>query len=90
MKLECNPVPLINEKFARLGKAKTFMKLDMRQAFRRARMHSKFGELTKFHTRFGTYIFKVLPFSLFNGPATYQRYMNDILLNYLDEFYRRI
>ena len=26
------------------------------------------------------------PFGLTNGPATYQRYMNDILLHYLDVF----
>jgi hypothetical protein len=28
----------------------------------------------------------VLPFGLTNGPATYQRFMNDILFDYLDVF----
>jgi SMC interacting uncharacterized protein involved in chromosome segregation len=29
----------------------------------------------------------VLPFGLINGPATYQRYINDVLFEYLDDFY---
>ena len=44
-------------------------------------------ELTTFRTRYGTYKCKVLLFGLTNSPATYQRYINSILLNYLDNFY---
>ena len=29
----------------------------------------------------------MLPFGLTNGLATYQRYMNEVLFDYLDEFY---
>ena len=29
----------------------------------------------------------MLPFGLINGPATYQRYINDVLFKYLDVFY---
>jgi hypothetical protein len=29
----------------------------------------------------------VLLFGLTNGPATYQRYINDVLFDYLDVFY---
>ena len=43
-------------------------------------------ELTTFRTRYGAYKCKVLWEGLTNGPATYQRYMNDILFNYLDDF----
>jgi hypothetical protein len=43
-------------------------------------------EYTAFRTRYGIYKSKVLPFGLCNGPATYQRYMNDVLIEYLDEF----
>ena len=40
-----------------------------------------------FQTHYGMYKYKVLPFRLTNGPVTYQRYINDILFNYLDNFY---
>ena len=32
------------------------------------------------------YKYKVLPFRLTNGPATYQRYINNVLFNYLNNF----
>ena len=43
-------------------------------------------ELTTFRTRYGQYKYKVLPFGLTNGPAIYQRYINDVLFEYLDDF----
>jgi hypothetical protein len=80
------PLPLIDETLARISKAKIFTKLDIRQAFHRIRMDPASEDLTTFRTRYGAYKCKVLPFGLTNGPATYQRYMNDVLFDYLDDF----
>jgi RNase H-like domain found in reverse transcriptase/Reverse transcriptase (RNA-dependent DNA polymerase)/Integrase zinc binding domain/Integrase core domain/Retroviral aspartyl protease len=80
------PLPLIDETLARLNRAKVFTKLDIRQAFHRIRMDPDSEELTTFRTRYGSYKCQVLPFGLTNGPATYQRYMNDVLFEYLDVF----
>ena len=80
------PLPLIDEVLARVSKAKIYTKLDIRQAFHRIRMHPDSEEMTTFRTRYGLYKCKVLPFGLTNGPATYQRYMNDVLFEYLDDF----
>jgi hypothetical protein len=80
------PLPLIDETLARLGKAKVFTRLDIRGAFHRIRMHPDSEDLTTFRTRYGTYKCKVLWEGLTNGPATYQRYMNDVLFDYLDNF----
>jgi len=80
------PIPLIDETLARLAEAKIYTKLDIRQAFHRIRMDPESEELTTFRTRFGAYKCKVLPFGLTNGPATYQRYMNEVLFDYLDDF----
>jgi hypothetical protein len=77
---------MIDETLARLGKAKIFTKLDIRQAFHRIRIHPDSEELTTFRTRYGSYKCKVLPFGLTNGPSTYQHYMNDVLFDYLDDF----
>ena len=49
-------------------------------------MYPDSEELTTFRTRYGSYKYKVLPFSLTNSPTTYQRYINDVLFNYLDVF----
>jgi hypothetical protein len=49
-------------------------------------MHPDSEELTTFRTRYGAYKCKVLWEGLTNGPATYQRYMNDTLFDYLDDF----
>jgi hypothetical protein len=80
------PLPLIDETFARLSKARKFTKLDIRQAFHRIRMHPDSEDLTTFRTRYRAHKCKVLPFGLTNGPATYQRYINDVLFDYLDDF----
>lgn len=80
------PLPLIDETLQRLSRAKIFTKLDIRQAFHRIRMDPASEDLTTFRTRYGSYKYKVLPFGLTNGPATYQRYMNNVLFDYLDVF----
>lgn len=80
------PLPLIDETLARMASAKVYTKLDIRQAFNRIRMDPDSEELTTFRSRYGSYKCKVLPFELANGPATYQRYMNDVLFDYLDDF----
>ena len=42
--------------------------------------------MTTFQTQYSIYKFKVLPFSLTNSPATFQRFINNILIEYLDDF----
>jgi len=39
-----------------------------------------------FYTRYSSYKYKVLPFGLTNGPATYQQYINDVFFDYLNKF----
>ena len=36
--------------------------------------------------RYRSYKYKVLPFSLYNEPTSFQRYINDVLFNYLNNF----
>jgi hypothetical protein len=77
----------MEETLARLEQAKIFLKLDIRQAFHRIRIYPDSEELTSFRTRYNSYKYKVLLFGLINSPSTYQRYINDILFDYLDDFY---
>ena len=69
-----------------MSKARIFTKLDIRQAFHRIRIDPGSKDLTMFWTYYGIYKYKVLPFGLTNGLAIYQRYINDVLFNYLDDF----
>lgn len=55
-----------------------FTKLDTRQGF--------YSEYTTFRTRYGSYKYKVMPFRLTNGPMAFQRLVNDIFMDMLDEY----
>ncbi len=79
------PLPLIDEVLDKLQGATVFTKVDVRQAFHRIRMHPDSVPLTAFRTRYGLYEYNVLPFGLCNGPATFQRYINEVLFDLLDE-----
>jgi hypothetical protein len=83
---DCYPLPLIDEVFERISRAKIFTKLDIRQGFHRVRMHKDSSDLTTFRCRYGTFKYEVMPFGLTNGPATFQRLINDIFLDCLDKF----
>ena len=81
------PLPLLKETLAQISKAKIFTKLDIRQAFHQIRIHPRFKDLTIFQTHYRIYKYKVLPFRLTNGPTTYQQYINNVLFDYLNDFY---
>lgn len=79
------PLPLIKETLDLVGKAKIFTKVDVISAFNRIRIAQGHEWLTAFITRFGLYEQLVTPFGLSGAPATFQRYINDILYDLLDQ-----
>jgi DNA polymerase III gamma/tau subunit len=63
------------------------IKIDIRHAFNRIRMHSKKNEdLTTFRIKYDTYKYLIIFFELINESSTFQNFMNDTLMNYLNEF----
>jgi hypothetical protein len=63
------------------------IKIDIRHAFNRIRMHSKKNEdLTTFRIKYDTYKYLIMFFELINESSTFQNFMNDTLMNYLNEF----
>jgi hypothetical protein len=80
------PLPLIDKLLQRVNKAKFFTKLDIRQGFHRIRIDTDSEDLTTFRTRYGSFKYKVIPFGVTNRPATFQRYINIVLSEYLDDF----
>lgn len=80
------PLPLIDETLARMAGCKYITKFDIIAAFNKLRMDPASEDLTTFITAMGSYKYRVLPFGLTNGPASYQHYMNDVLLPFLNDF----
>ena len=85
-KKDAYPIPLIAETLAQLKRAKVFTKIDIRQAFHKLRMAASSEDLTTMATRFGAFKWKVLPFRLTGGPASWQRFINNVLWEYLNKF----
>ena len=80
------PLPLIDETLAQITGAEILTKIDIRHAFNRIRVAEEDEDLTTFGTRFGAYKYRVMPFGLCNGPATFQHYMNDVLWEGLNKY----
>jgi hypothetical protein len=80
-------ISFIAETIARLSKAKWMIKINIRHAFNRIRMHFKENEnLITFRIKYDTYKYLIMSFELINESSTFQNFMNDTLMNYLDEF----
>jgi len=80
------PLPLIDEIIDKIIGCKYFTRLDVIAAFNKLRMHSDSKNYITFITTLGVYKYKVLPFGLTNGFASFQQYINDILWDHLNVF----
>ncbi len=80
-------ISLIAETTVRLSKTKWMIKINIRHAFNRIRMHFKEDEdLITFKTKYETYKYLIMLFELINESSIFQNFMNDTLMNYLNEF----
>ena len=61
-------------------------KLDIIVAFHKIRMKEGDEWKTTFQTRFGLFEWLVTSFGLTGAPATFQRYINHVLHEFLDDF----
>lgn len=80
------PLPLLSETIRNISKAKWFTKLDVIAAFNKVRIAAEDVVKTAFRTRYGSFEWLVMPFGLTGAPAAFQRYINSVLQDYLDEF----
>lgn len=80
------PLPLIRETLDAICNAKVYIKLDVIAAFNRVRIAEGHEWKTAFITRFGLYESLVTPFGLCGAPATFQRYINDVLYDILNDY----
>ena len=80
------PIPLITNLLNNLQHAKLYTKLDLRAGYNQIRIAAGDEWKTAFRTRYGQFEYLVLPFGLRNAPATFQRYMNESLQDFIDLF----
>ncbi|KAI1506846.1 Pol protein [Pyrenophora tritici-repentis] len=80
------PLPLFTETLRNVAKAKWFTKLDVIAAFHKIRVAKGEEWKTAFRTRYGLFEWRVAPFGLTGAPAAFQRYVNSVLQDYLDDF----
>jgi len=78
------PLPLMGELKDRVAGAKIFMKLDLKDGYHLLRIGEGDEWKTAFRTRYSDFEYKVMPFRLVNGPATFQAIMNKILPEFLN------
>lgn len=79
-------MPLISSVFDSVQNARTFTKLDLRNAYHLVRVEDGDEWKTAFNTPLGHYEYLVMPFGLTNTPAVFQRMVNDILRDFLNRF----
>jgi hypothetical protein len=77
----------IGEALDRLLKAKVYTKLDMKDAYHHLQIAKGDEWKTTFQTKYRLYEYLVMLFGLTNAPASFQRWMNEVLSDYLNIFY---
>ena len=85
-KKDVYPILLIKETLAQLKNAKVFIKINIQQAFHKLKTAADSEDLTTFASRFGVFKWKMLPFELIEGLASWQQFINNMLREYLNKF----
>ena len=81
-------ISLIDEVLIRIQSYKYMTRLNIIAAFNKLRMYSNSEDFTIFIISLEVYKYRVLLFELINELVNYQQYMNNILFDYLNDFYQ--
>ena len=73
------PLPRIDELINNLKGAKFFTKLDLKSRYHQSPIQPTDVWKMAFRTKEGLFEWLVVPFGLTNAPATFMRYMDDLL-----------
>ena len=82
---DSTPLPRIDNTLNQLIKSQLFIKIDLKDAFNQMKIKEGDEWKTAFKTRYGTFEYLVMPFGLTNAPVTFQKYVNWVLNEELDQ-----
>lgn len=77
-------LPLISEALNSLNQVQYYTKLNIRDAYHMIRIAKGDEWKTAFRTKYGLFEYMVIPFRLTNTLSTFQRWVNNILQEYLN------
>ena len=80
------PLPRAEDLFDQLKGAKHFTKIDLKSGYHQIKVRPEDVHKTAFRSPLGAFEWLVMPFGLTNAPATFQRFVNHILQEYLCDF----
>ena len=78
-KLDCYPIPKVEDLFARLAGGKSFTKLDLSQAYQQLPLDDQLKQYAVINTPKGLFRYTRLPYGISSAPGIFQRVMDTIL-----------
>ncbi|GKD64233.1 putative reverse transcriptase domain-containing protein [Tanacetum coccineum] len=69
-----------------LQRSRYFSKIDFQSGYHQLRVHEDNIPKTAFRTRYGHFVFTIMPFGLTNSPVLFMDLMNRVCRPYLDKF----
>ena len=72
-------MPLLDQVWPTLFRARLFVSLDLLLGFHQVEVDPRDRDKTAFLTHRGVYVYNVMPFGLCNVPATFQRLIKKVL-----------
>src|SRR6266498_1010906 len=84
--VDAYPLPVVNDTIDKIGGKKYYTSIDLASGYWQVEVDENSQDITAFVTLWGLYQFNVMLFGLTNASATFQRLMNYVLHDYLNNF----